>query len=233
MKVNFKVDKNALRKVTKEIEKEISRQIRIGECGMSKDAEKLLRFIVDEAKKLNAHAIGFNIKEIKSIPNVSIGINKLMNELEDCGMIRSPIMTLGGNARAYLTTDGIEYFENKDNTNRMDKSITVNVNGGQVNVANGSATINAIQNNGITASDLDNIIKEIKDNLSGLKKEDADTIIDTVDLVSEELMKPEPKISRLRNCITLIAPIITVANGIPALSANLQKLMEYIGSYIH
>ena len=57
------------------------RQIRIGECEMSKDAEKLLNFIVDEAKRLNETSINFNIREIQDIPNISFGINKLIKEL--------------------------------------------------------------------------------------------------------------------------------------------------------
>jgi hypothetical protein len=46
--------------------------------------------------------------------------------------------------------------------------------------------------------ELDNIIKNIMDNLSNLKKEDADGIVDVVDMAKEELSKPEPKSSRLK-----------------------------------
>ena len=111
----------------------------------------------------------------------------------------------------------------------MDKgNVTLNISGGQVNFAKNNAIINATQNNGISGSELDSLIKVIKENLSGLKQEDADEIIDVVDMAREELTKPEPKTSRLRNCITLIAPMMTVANGIPSLANNLQKLQEFI-----
>lgn len=66
-----------------------------------------------------------------------------------------------------------------------------------------------------------------------MKKEDAENIKDIVDMAKEELAKPEPKVSRLRNCVTLIAPMFTIANGIPSLVSNLQKLIDYIVSYIH
>ena len=79
---------------------------------------------------------------------------------------------------------------------------------------------------------MDVIIKAIKDNLLGVKKEEADQIIDVVDMAKEELTKSEPKISRLRNCITLIAPMMTIANGVPVLANNLQKLQELIIQYI-
>lgn len=108
------------------------------------------------------------------------------------------------------------------------RDMTFNITGGQVNFAKDNATINATQNNGVSSNELETIIKVIKDNLSDLKKEEADEIIDVVDMAKEELTKPEPKTSRLRNCITLIAPMMTIANGIPTLASNLQKLQEFI-----
>lgn len=209
------------------------RQIRIGECEMSKDAEKLLKFIVDEAKRLNETSIDFNIREIQDIPNISFGINKLINELEICGMLSNHIMTLGGNVGVFLTTDGLEYFDEKDKMALDSRnSMTFNIRGGQVNIANDNATINATQNNGVNRNELDIIIKGIMDNLSGLKKEDADEILDVVDMAKEELSKPKPKSSRLKNCITLISPMMTIANGIPVLATNLQKLQDIIVQYL-
>ena len=64
--------------------------------------------------------------------------------------------------------------------------------------------------------------------MSELKKEDAEEIMDIVDMAREELAKPQPKVSRLRNCIALIAPMMTIANGIPTLSSNLQKFGGFI-----
>lgn len=113
------------------------------------------------------------------------------------------------------------------------RNMTFNVNGGQVNIANDNATINATQNNGVTGDELERIIEGIKASLSGLKKEDADEIIDLVDIAQKELRKPEPKLGRLRNCLTLIAPMITIANGMPTLVSNLQKLQDIIIQYIN
>lgn len=110
--------------------------------------------------------------------------------------------------------------------------MTFNMNGGQFNFAKDNATINATQNNGVNASELDSIIKGIMENLSDLKKEDAESIKDVVDMVKDELGKPEPKVSRLRNCLTLIAPMFTIANGIPTLAGNLQRLVDYVTPFI-
>lgn len=113
-----------------------------------------------------------------------------------------------------------------------DTYMTFNMNGGQFNLAKDNATINATQNNGVNASELDSIIKSIMENLSNLKKEDAESIIDAIEMVREELAKPEPKVSRLRSCVTLLAPMLTITNGMPTLASNLQGLIDYITPFI-
>ena len=112
------------------------------------------------------------------------------------------------------------------------ENIVWNVSGGQVNVASGNAIINATQNERITSSELNNLINSIKDNLSNMQHADVENIIDIIDMAKEELEKPEPKASRLRNCVTLLAPMITIANGTPTLVDNLQKFQEFIMQFI-
>lgn len=98
-----------------------------------------------------------------------------------------------------------------------------------INIGNDNSIINVVNPGN---NELDNIVKGIVQNLSGLKKEDAENIKDIVEMAKEELTKPDPKTSRLRNCLTLIAPMFTIANGIPTLANNLQKLVNYITSYM-
>lgn len=114
-----------------------------------------------------------------------------------------------------------------------DKNVGFNMYGGQINYARDNATIWATQYNGATADELDHILQGIISNLSGLEKEDADNIKDIADMAKKELTKPKPKASRLRNCLTLIAPMFTIANGIPTLVTNLQKLQDLISLQIH
>lgn len=135
------------------------------------------------------------------------------------------LLVLIGNIEDYLTKVGIDMG--------LDENIVWNVNGGQVNVASGNATIHATQINGVNGKELDDIIKGIMDSLSDLKKEDADKIADIVELAKDELTKPEPRVGRLRNCLALIAPMFTIANGIPTLANNLQRLQELINLRIH
>lgn len=202
---------------------------------MTKDAEKLLNYIVNKAQRENIKEVSFSINEVTEISNLNMSIKKLCQELEHNGMICGFKIYINNKAAISLATGGLEYFaERRDEKEMMDnKNVSFTVHGGQVNIASGNATINATQNNGVSASELDNIIKKITENLSELKKEEADEITDIVEMAKEELAKPEPKVGRLRNCLTLIAPMFTIANGIPTLATNLQRLQEYISSYIH
>lgn len=202
---------------------------------MTKDAEKLLKYIVDKADKDNDTEVSIEINDLKNIPNMKIAKNKLLKELEVAGVISGYKENVLGELYAYLTTDGQDYFKEKKQEDPMGNTgmiINMNMNGGQFNLAKDNATINATQNNGVNGNELDDIIKGIMENLSELKKEDADEIADIVEMSKEELTKQEPKVSRLRNCLALIAPMFTIANGIPTLAANLQRLQEVIIQYI-
>lgn len=106
-------------------------------------------------------------------------------------------------------------------------------NNGQINYAKDDATINAQQKiNTIQNDDFDHIVESIEKELQSLKEEEADAIRETIAMVKEELRKPEPKTSGIRRCITLLAPMFTIANGIPMLLSNLQALASYLQSLI-
>lgn len=196
---------------------------------MTKDAEKLLRYIVDKSIKDNDTEISIEIGELNNIPNIGIAKNRLLFELQTEGVISEYKENTLGELFAYVTTDGQGYFDGKEQEDLMSKrGMVINMNGGQLNFANDNAIINATQNNGVDGNELDDIIKGIMENLSGLKKEDADEIADIVEMAKNELIKPEPKVSRLRNCLSLIAPMFTIVNGMPTLTANLHNLQELI-----
>lgn len=203
---------------------------------MTKDAEKLLKYIVDKSNKDNRTEVSIEINDLKNIPNMKIAKNKLLKELEVAGVISGYKENVLGELYAYLTTDGQDYFKEKKQEDPMGNTgmiINMNMNGGQFNLAKDNATINATQNNGVNGNELDDIIKGIMENLSGLEKKDADEITDIVEMAKDELIKPEPKVSRLRNCLALIAPMFTIANGIPTLAVNLQRLHDFISLHIH
>lgn len=128
-----------------------------------------------------------------------------------------------------------DYKKMKESTEKlMDKknNIIFNISGGQVNISKDNSSLNTIQNNGSSANELDNIIKEIMESVHSLDKENAGKIIDILELTKEELSKAEPKQSRLKNCLSLIAPMFTISNGIPVLYHNLLKLQDFIMKFI-
>lgn len=109
-----------------------------------------------------------------------------------------------------------------------DKLKFKNLNSSPVNIGDGN-TVTQYFNNDL--KELNNIINSIMKDISSLEKEDAEGIIDVVDMVREELAKQKPKESRLKNCLALITPMLTIANGVPTLVDNLQRLVDYITLY--
>lgn len=201
---------------------------------MTKDAEKLLRFLVDTAKEQNAEAICIHINEISDIPNIHMSRKALCEELKNNNCVSKYYLNSGGEIDFYLTTDGLEYFEEKEGRGRMEenKNVAIHVHGGQVNLASGNAVINATQNNGVNPKELNDIVNGILGSLSELDREKADEVTDIVEMAKEELERPEPRKGRLKSCITLIAPMFTIANGIPTLAENLHRLYDFILAYI-
>ena len=135
------------------------------------------------------------------------------------------VLVFINNIDEYLTKVGIDMG--------IDENITWNVSGGQVNIANDNATVNAIQNNCENTNEILEVIEAIKKNVTVLPKEDAETVLDSIDMIQDEIMKAEPKGKIISNGIKLLAPIISIANGYPVLVANLNKFVEIVSSYIH
>lgn len=98
-------------------------------------------------------------------------------------------------------------------------------------ILGGGNTVNITGSN-IGMNDLDKLIKDINDNLFDVKEEYAEEVRDVVNMAKEELQKSNPNTGRLRNCINLLAPMVTIANGVPIVAGNLQKFLDYIKSFI-
>lgn len=111
--------------------------------------------------------------------------------------------------------------------------ITFNNYGGQVNYAKDNATINATQNYGLKENELGKIINDIIDNISYFNKEDSETILDTLNMIHDELSKKKPSGSCLRNCVTLLSPMVTIANGIPQIAEKIGAVISYISQYFN
>jgi len=134
------------------------------------------------------------------------------------------VLVLIQSIEGYLTKIGYEMG--------MDEKMYWNVSGGQVNVASDNATINATQNNGIQTDELDKIVKGIMDNVPSVNEQDTETIVDSVNMIKDELLKPEPKRAIISSGIKLLAPMISIVNGIPALATNIQNLIDYATRFL-
>lgn len=139
---------------------------------MTKDAQKLLRHIIDGAKSQNSATVEIDIGKIDNIPNIGFAQKKLLNELETAGVISGYQANILGEVFVYLTSDGLEYFddlrESKESSNMV-----FNVSGGQVNIANDKGSINAVINDKLCEKDtrLESEYKENKKISLALNKE--------------------------------------------------------------
>lgn len=115
-----------------------------------------------------------------------------------------------------------------------ENDMNITVNGGQLNISRDMSTlyVNQYNSDNNIHSELESIINEIMGDMYTLEKETASQLEDVVDMAKTELTKQTPQQSRLRNCLALLAPIITLANGTPKLLENLHKLQDLISSFI-
>lgn len=121
---------------------------------MTKDAEKLLQYIVIKSKKYNDTEVSIEINEIKNIPNIEISLSDLLDELRKEKLIYDYKENILGELYTFLTTKGQEYFEVKRIQNVMDeKGMVINVTGGQFNLVNDNGIIHTTQNNNVLAHD--------------------------------------------------------------------------------
>lgn len=121
---------------------------------MTKDAKKLLQYIVEESKKHNDTEIPIEINEITNIPNIEISKKDLLEELKKEKFIYDYKENILGELYAYLTTKGQEYFEKKCYENTMSgQEVVINVSGGQFTLAKDNGIIHTTQNNNVLTPD--------------------------------------------------------------------------------
>lgn len=91
-----------------------------------------------------------------------------------------------------------------------------------------NSPITTTYNNGIDANEFENLAKAITDNVSLLDDENKETILGAIEILREEIAKAQPQKSILSSGIKLLAPMFTIANGIPTLADNIQKLIDFV-----
>ena len=113
----------------------------------------------------------------------------------------------------YLTKIGIDMG--------MDENISYNitVSGGQVNIANDNAIINATNNTGIDTQQLMELIAKVKETASDISDDDKESLTDSLEVI-EDLAKPDkPKRSFVKTAITTLKAIKGTAEFAAAVTA--------------
>lgn len=121
---------------------------------MRKDSVVFLRKLLEYRQKVKEDSFLINYQYFKEIPSVENAILDILDDLinNNCITSNSQVTDLEGNININLTLDGITYFEDSENK-RKDRSIILNVSGGQVNLANDNGKINAAINDKINEHD--------------------------------------------------------------------------------
>ena len=73
--------------------------------------------------------------------------------------------------------------------------------GGQVNIAEDNATVNATQNNGIDDAQLQKLLKAIKDNAIDLSEEDREELFENIEVIETEASSAKPKKSIFKTAV--------------------------------
>jgi hypothetical protein len=119
-----------------------------------------------------------------------------------------------------------EYLRKIEIDMGMDENtkFTITVNNGQVNLATDYSIINAVQNNGISADELQRLLSDIRSNLSNLSDEDKESVSDCLEVIEAESTSNNPKKSFLKTALNTLKGI----NGSVQFAAAVTTLAEFV-----
>lgn len=182
---------------------------------MSTDAERLLKHILDKAKKTNSTDVQFNIADVNNIPNIGVSIERLLYELEEDGMLIQGYVTLDGNVQVYLTTDGSEYSEQSKNVSE-NKGEYVNVFYGDVKGVqiqqgniNSNQTQTIVNEEAVDYEKIRQVINEIKkyeSEFDDIYHEDASKVRRIVEEVLQ-LTEQKKDVGKIKKALTMLKDI--------------------------
>ena len=165
MAVSIKMNKNGIRKLQKELERNLKSQILIGSnTALRKDSEEFLRIVLQKRNEEGRDTISCSLGIFNSIPNIDMNIGNILDDLKVHNCISSnSAFYISGEVMVILTMDGIEYFEEKES---MIKEKAGNINNtnnfyGEVNgVQIQQGTINSTQTQDVSVGfDYENIVE--------------------------------------------------------------------------
>ena len=90
----------------------------------------------------------------------------------------------------------------------FDNNVTYNINGTQVNIANDEATINATQNVGTNADELQKLITALRSDIKeDISDEDKNDVNDCINVIESELMSGNPNEQTVKSQFKLLKRI--------------------------
>jgi hypothetical protein len=133
------------------------------------------------------------------------------------------VMVLIRHVESYLTKIGFDMG--------VDDNIkyAITVNNGQVNLASDSATINAVQNNGINIEELQKLIGALKEAApTDMNDEEEESFNESVETLEHELVQPKPKKSLINTAIKALKAIKDTTEFAAAIFAIVQFVQTVI-----
>ena len=131
------------------------------------------------------------------------------------------IMVFINHIEAYLTKIGIDMgIDDK-------VSYNISISGGQVNIANDNAVINATNNDGVDYGQLMELIAKVKETASEISDEDNESLNDSLEVIEDLATSDKPKKSLIRTAVTALKAIKGTAEfaaAVAALVAFVQNL---------
>lgn len=111
---------------------------------MRKDSELFLRDLLEYGNKIGKNYFQINVDYFEDILNISFVINDILDDLiiNYCISSKSRVINDKFDIQIYLTMDGLEYFDREKLIDNK-SNYTINMSGGQLNIAKNSSTINA------------------------------------------------------------------------------------------
>lgn len=99
---------------------------------------------------------------------------------------------------------------------------------GQMITVKDNATAAIVQNNGTSSKELRDIVEAIKRDSCQLSEEEARELTSSLSEVENAYAGTGSAMERLKACVSFIAPMFTIANGVPDLIGNIKDLLEFV-----
>ncbi len=118
----------------------------------------------------------------------------------------------------------------------LDNNVTYNINGTQVNIANDEATINATQNIGANAEELQKFIAALRNDISeDMSADDKNDVNECINVIEGELMSGNPNEQTVKSQFKLLKRIdssVKFASSCCSLLTFADKIYPFLGEII-